>query len=52
MLDAYAQGVNAFIQTTESLPVEYGISDHQPRTLGAVGRVGGLQSAAHPDGGF
>ena len=26
MFDAYARGVNAFIQTTESLPVEYGIS--------------------------
>ena len=26
MFDAYTQGVNAFIQTTESLPVEYGIS--------------------------
>ena len=30
MFDAYAQGVNAFIQTTESLPVEYGISDLSP----------------------
>ena len=30
MLDAYAQGVNAFIQTTESLPVEYGISGISP----------------------
>ena len=30
MFDAYAQGVNAFIQTTESLPVEYGISGISP----------------------
>ena len=30
MFDAYTQGVNAFIQTTESLPVEYGISGISP----------------------
>ena len=30
MFDAYAQGVNAFIQTTGSLPVEYGISGLSP----------------------
>ena len=30
MFDAYASGVNAFIQTTESLPVEYGIAGISP----------------------
>ena len=30
MFDAYTQGVNAFIQTTESLPVEYGVSGISP----------------------
>ena len=30
MLDAYAAGVNAFIENTQSLPVEYGIVDGQP----------------------
>ncbi len=30
MLDAYAAGVNAFIQTTGSLPIEYGLIDGKP----------------------
>ncbi len=30
MLDAYAAGVNAFIETTDSLPVEYGITGLEP----------------------
>ena len=30
MLDAYAAGVNAFIETTEALPVEYGIVGGEP----------------------
>ncbi|MBM3925099.1 MAG: penicillin acylase family protein, partial [SAR202 cluster bacterium] len=30
MLDAYAEGVNAFIQTTETLPVEYQIVGQTP----------------------
>ena len=30
MIDAYAAGVNAFIETTESLPVEYGIVGSRP----------------------
>ncbi len=30
MLDAYAAGVNAFIETTDSLPVEYGLVDSTP----------------------
>lgn len=30
MVDAYAKGVNAFIQTTESLPLEYGLLKTEP----------------------
>ena len=30
MLDAYAEGVNAFLATTGSLPIEYGITGLQP----------------------
>ena len=30
MLDAYAEGVNAFLQTTASLPVEYRLLDTRP----------------------
>ncbi|MYD99373.1 MAG: penicillin acylase family protein [Gammaproteobacteria bacterium] len=32
MLDAYAAGVNAFIETTKSLPVEYRLLDALPET--------------------
>ena len=50
MLDAYAAGVNAFLETTRAWPVELQLLGDPPGALGAVGQPGRLQDPSRGDG--
>ena len=50
VFDAYAAGVNAFIEGPDPLPAEYAIAGIEPGAVAAVGQHGGLQGAPHPHG--
>ena len=51
MLDAYAAGVNAFIEGPDPLPVEYGLLDAVPEPWRPWDCLAVFQGQTHPDGG-
>ena len=48
MVRAYAEGVNAFIATTDSLPVEYALLERGAGAVGGLALRGGVQDPQHP----
>ena len=50
MLEAYAAGVNAFIETTRELPVEFRIARRVAGAVESPGLPRGVQGPTYPDG--